>query len=98
MNQTKHIYRFNLDCGRMGEITSILVSTPAQIEAIAGKHVNFGEVLGKHSEIYFDVSPTQFTAVTSDELAVEMFEKFGLWTGLDPFAYVDEEEEQEDEG
>ncbi len=93
MNQTKHIYRFSLDCGRMGEIESIFISTPDAIEELAGKEIYFGEVLGKHSEIYFDAHPSQFSVVTSDEDAIEIFEKHGLNNGLNPFAYVGGEEE-----
>ena len=48
----KAIYQFHWDCGRMGDIAGLFVASKQDVQDAIGKEIYFGEVLGKHSEVY----------------------------------------------
>jgi hypothetical protein len=52
-------------------------------------------VLGKHSEVILTLDEDNITEVTDDEKFIELFEKYGLENGYNPFDYYDEQEEDE---
>lgn len=91
----KGIYRFHWDCGRAGDISSIFVAEDEDVNAVIGKKVYFGEVLGKHSEVYGTVADDEITLVSSEPADVEMFERLHLSTGLNPLNFLDEEDDDE---
>lgn len=96
----KGIYKFDADFGRMGDLTGVFVATAQEIEDMIGKEVYFGEVLGKHSDVYMTVEDDNFTLVTNDEKFIEMFEQYDLANGYNPFDYYegdDDEDEEDDE-
>ena len=86
MDDAPTIFKFHLDCGRMGDLRSVIISTPNIIAKAIGRYVYFGEVLGKHSEIAFDLAPEHLTAVTNDPSAVKLIAELGLDLGLNPLA------------
>jgi hypothetical protein len=93
----KAIYRFHFDCGRMGDLKGIFVAEEEKIRNLieSGKEVYFGEVLGKHSEIFGPIEPQDISLITNDLQAIEVFEHFNLATGYNPFNYINEEDEAE---
>lgn len=93
----KAIYKFYADCGRMGDLEGVFVCEQNEIENLYGEEVNFGEVLGKHSEVSLTMSDKYFTEVTTDEKFIELFETYNLETGFNPLDYVDDYDEEEDE-
>lgn len=88
---TKALYRFTLDCGRMGSLDGLFTATDAEVKDIIGKHVYFGEVLGKHSEIAADMEAENFERLTDNPDFVKTFEQFKCASGTNPFGYLDEE-------
>lgn len=94
----KKIYKFEADFGRMGDLEGVFVSTDEALQELYGEQIYFGEVLGKHSEVILTLKPEHITEVTDDEKFIELFEKYGLENGYNPFSYYeDEDEEDEDE-
>jgi hypothetical protein len=93
----KGIYKFDADFGRMGDLSGVFVATDAEIEEIIGNEIYFGEVLGKHSEVFLTVEEDNFTLITNDEKFIEMFEQYGLENGHNPFDHFEGEEDDEDE-
>ncbi len=85
----KAIYRFRENCGRMGSLEGIFIATSKQVnELIKSKiQVYFGDVLGKHSEIYGAINKKHIILVTNDSEAVNSFEKYKLTSGHNPFDY-----------
>lgn len=82
----KALYKTRVDFGRMGEIEGVYVATDRQVAVCEGMTVYLGEVLGKHSEIYYDYSPDEpmTEILTDDPKAVELMEKvFGRPEALD---------------
>lgn len=91
----KAIYKFHADCGRMGDLEGVFVADKSEIENIMGETVYFGEVLGKHSEVYFDIQEKHLTLVTEDEKMISLFEEFDLSAGHNPLDYYEESEDDE---
>ncbi len=88
----KKLFKFHWDCGRMGDLDGAFVATQEEVDAIIGKEVYFGEILGKHSDIHGDLEKDNFTVLTDDQDFIAKAEKFGLVPmGHHPLAYIDEE-------
>lgn len=88
---TKGIYKFYWDIGRRGEVESTFIATAEDVEQIQGKHIYFGEILGKHSEVYGDIDQGDITLITDDQEFIAKFEAVmgeGWRTGHNPFDYV----------
>ncbi len=73
-----YLYRFNFKCGRSGSLEGMFavdqrgkVALDALI-ADGGTEVYFGEVLGKHSDVFGTITEKNLTQVeaTADEVAV----------------------------
>ena len=86
----KGIYRFNFSCGRQGDLTGVFISTQERVDKLieTGIEVYFGEVLGKHSEIYGSIEKEEIEFITDDEKSVSVIETHGLTTGYNPFGYT----------
>lgn len=99
-NKMKAIYRLNFDAGRMGSLAGIFVSEKQTMEKLiaSGKDVEFGEVLGKHSEISGPIEAGDIEFISDDPAVVEMFEKHNMATGYDPFDYITDEMDEDDSG
>lgn len=85
----KAIFKLNFDCGRSGALSGVFVSTQERVNALinSGVDVYFGEVLGKHSEVFGPIEESEVEFITDDPNFIEIFEKHGLETGFDPFNY-----------
>ncbi len=92
--ESKVLVRFHWDCGRMGRVEGLFVTTPGQLEAAYGKQVYFGEILGKHSEVYGTLDREDITVVTDDADFIEKLIQFvgADVSGYNPLAYMSEEE------
>ncbi len=92
----KAIYKLHYDCGRMGTLFGVFVADTEAMKALieARTEIYFGEVLGKHSEICGPLDDCDFTLVTTDPIAVQMFETYDLESGFNPFDYLPESNEE----
>ncbi len=92
------LYQFHWDCGRMGALDGLFIAEASKIEALIGKHIYFGEVLGKHSEIA-DTLKAEDLVVKSDdqEFIVKFIEIMGPGTisGFSPLDYYDPDDDEE---
>lgn len=71
----KKLYRFELDYGRMGSLDGLFIEDEQKVKDIIGKEVYFGEVLGKHSEVYSDMREYMFEAIDLPQDVIEMLEE-----------------------
>lgn len=86
----KLLYRYYLDCGRMGELEGVIVLTPDDLVNHAGKTVCFGEVLGKHSDIYDEDWVNNLELLTNDQDFINRALEFGVIpSGYNPLSYMD---------
>lgn len=85
----------------MGNVRGLFTATPEQLAAKIGKHLYFGEILGKHSDIYGDLAADEVTESSSDPAVVAWFDaEFPFGFGHHPFSVEDEDDtdgEEDDE-
>ena len=91
-DQIPTLYQWHWDCGRMGELHGIFVLKPAEINAAIGKTVYFGEVLGKHSDVFGVLKAEDFERIdATPEFVAEFFRHFASF-GYNPLDYIEEED------
>lgn len=94
----KKLYQFFWDCGRMGCVRGVFAASEADVQKAIGQNVYFGEILGKHSEIYGDLNEEDLTVLTDDQEFLQKAEQYGLIPfGYNPLKYIEGEEEETDE-
>lgn len=85
------LYKFFWDCGRNGNLEGVFVATAEEVEDLIGKDVYFGEVLGKHSEIYGTIERGDLDLLTEDQDFIEKAQSYGIdYSGYNPFDYISE--------
>lgn len=95
---SKAIYEFHWDCGRMGDLNGLFVAEKSAVEKLIGKEIYFGEVLGKHSEIYGELEEGDLSVMSEDQDFISKLEEvFGAGTisGYNPLDYYEEDDGQE---
>ena len=87
-----NLYDFYWDCGRQGDIEGRFLATEEEVKKIVGKEVYFGEVLGKHSEIYGVMEEGEIKLVTNNQEFLKEAKRLriDLSSGYNPLAYYDE--------
>jgi hypothetical protein len=93
----KVIAKFFWDCGRMGEVEGMFVSSRDELEKAYGKEVYFGEILGKHSEVYGTLDRCDIEIKTDDQAFIAKFEEImggGTISGYNPLSYLRDDEEE----
>lgn len=85
----KAVYKFQFDCGRMGELTGLFIEEQENVDMLikSGIEVYFGEVLGKHSEVYGPMEPQDIIFVSDSPEVVKVIEDYDLANGFNPFDY-----------
>jgi hypothetical protein len=85
----KAIFKLNVDCGRMGELEGVFISTKEKVKKLIESEIDvyFGEVLGKHSEVYGPIKNNEITFISDNEEAIKIIEKYDLTSGYNPFDY-----------
>ena len=78
------LWEFYWDCGRQGSVESIFKATKEEVDAAIGKEVYFGEILGKHSEVYGIIEDGEIELVSADPLIV----KYATESGYNPLDYL----------
>lgn len=88
---SKSVWKFRWDCGRSGELVGLFVASPESVAKLVGRHISFGEVLGKHSDIQGTVESKDIKEISSDPAFVSQFEELIGSIGHNPFEYLEEE-------
>ncbi len=80
----------NIDFGRMGNLTGVFVTDTNEMEKLidSKSEIYFGEVLGKHSDVFCPITKQNITLVTTDDEFIDLFEKHELSNGYNPFDYI----------
>lgn len=85
------LWKFYWNCGRQGDLESVFVASQEEVDDLIGKRAYFGEVLGKHSEVYGNLETNDFTLLSKDANRVSLFSETVGSTGHNPFDYLEEE-------
>jgi len=86
------IYEFHWEVGRMGDVEGLFVADDADVANLIGKEIYFGEILGKHSEVYGTLEKGDLVVKSDDPEFVEKFIEimgYGTVSGYNPFDYYD---------
>lgn len=85
----KALYKMNFDYGRMGSLEGLFIAEKKYIDYLIEQEleVNFGEVLGKHSEVCARIAPEEITMVTTDKNVLQVINQYGLENGYNPLEY-----------
>lgn len=100
----KQIYKFHWNCGRGGEVEGVFIADDATVTKAIGSEVYFGEILGKHSEVYGVLEEKDLKVLSADqdfiarcEEVFEVSKPEKLWgnpggnlSGYNPFDYIRE--------
>lgn len=94
---SKVLASFHWDYGRMGDVEGLFVTTREELAAGYGKRVYFGEILGKHSEVYGVLEEGDITIQSDDQEFIEKLvsllgEHISGYNPLDSIEGRDEEE------
>lgn len=85
--------KFFWDCGRMGDVEGLFICEQAELEQSYGKNVYFGEILGKHSEVYGTLNKADITIKSDDQdFITKLHDVIGSSTisGYNPLEYLSE--------
>jgi hypothetical protein len=90
----KKLYKFEWDIRRMGTVEGIFIAEESEVKEAIGKKVYFGEILGKHSEVYGDIGEDDIQVVSEDQDFISKCEEiFGTSiSGYNPLSYMNEDE------
>ncbi len=88
----KKLWKFRWDCRGMGEVEGLFVADDQQIEDAVGKRVYFGEILGKHSDVYGTLDYLDLTVLSIDQDFIGKCESIEglLPQGYNPLDYLEE--------
>jgi hypothetical protein len=87
------LYKFNWDCGRMGDVEGIFIAEDYDIKAAYGKEIYFGEILGKHSEVLGGLNEGDIELITEDKNVVGILRSHcgDSISGYNPLDYLQED-------
>lgn len=86
----KAVYKLHADCGRMGQLDGLFIAHKEDVQKLIASKVEvyFGEVLGKHSEVYGELEEKDISMVSDDPNVVDIIETHELETGFNPMHYT----------
>lgn len=86
----KALYKFHFDCRRFGVLYGVFIEEKEKVQALidSGDDIYFGEVLGKHSDVYGPIEDCDLTMVSDDPEFVAKAEELNICVGFNPFEYI----------
>lgn len=92
------LYQFHWNCGRMGSLDGLFAANPEDVAEAIGHELYFGEVLGKHSEIYGTLLAEEITELAIPEDIVKILVDAIGRQSISGFNPVDQYQEQKECG
>lgn len=91
------LYKFDWNCGRMGEVEGLFITSEEVVKELDGEEVYFGEILGKHSKVYGSIDKNDIKVMSKDQdLIKKLYDIFGSSiSGYNPLDYIKEDEDYE---
>lgn len=83
-NNRQCLWSFYWDCGRQGEVEGLFKATKEEVQDAVGRKVYFGEILGKHSEVYGVIEEGDITLESQNPLEVINAKE----SGYNPLEYI----------
>ena len=92
----RKLYRFKWNVVRQGVLEGLFVADSSEVKDAIGKIADFGEVLGKHSKIAYEIEPSDIEVLSTDQKLIDMLIELRNTTdisGYNPLHYAIEEGE-----
>lgn len=78
------LYKFYWCCGRMGDVEGVFKAKKSFVESIIGNNVYFGDILGKHSDVYGTLGEEDLEILSEDPIVVMNTHE----SGYNPLEYM----------
>ena len=93
------LYRFCWPQRRGGDVEGLFVEDSNVVENAIGSNVYFGEICGKHSDVYGTLDEEDLTVVSEDQEKISwLVGILGLSiSGYNPFDYIEDQDELDEE-
>ena len=89
----KKLYKFYQDLV-YGELEGLFIAEEKEVKNAIGKNMYFGEILGKHSEIYGKLEKYEIAEISEDQKLIQKLEKIfndqEALCGYNPLDYIQE--------
>lgn len=87
----KKLYKFYWDCGGQGNVEGIFIAEEKEVKEAIGKEIYFGEILGKHSEVYGILEKEEITEIKVSDITINEIKKvIGTdISGYNPLNYIE---------
>ena len=87
------LWKFEWECGRQGYVEGVFIADDKDVENIIGKQVYFGEILGKHSEVFGIISEVDIVELTDNSDVITVLkESVGMNIGgYNPLDYISDD-------
>lgn len=104
------LYSFFWDCRRQGFLDGLFIAEEKDVERLIGRTVYFGEVLGKHSDVFGTIQREEIKELSDDQDFISKLQECvgrdDTISGYNPFDYIeldadedfDEDELDDEEG
>jgi len=93
----KILYEFDWDYGRMGRVRGLFIATKQEVNDAIGKELYFGEILGKHSEVYGPLESEDVIIKSEDQDFISKLEEVIGSRNISGYNPLDCIQESEDE-
>ena len=93
------LYRFCWPQRRGGDVEGLFVEDSDIVENAIGSDVYFGEICGKHSDVYGTLDEEDLTVVSEDQEKISwLVDILGRSiSGYNPFDYIEDQDELDEE-
>ena len=93
------LYRFCWPQRRGGDVEGLFVEDSDVVENAIGSNVYFGEICGKHSDVYGTLDEEDLTVVSEDQEKINwLVDILGRSiSGYNPFDYIEDQDELDEE-
>ena len=83
----KSLFKLHANFGRQGTLNGLFIAKKKHVEKLIESRieVDFGQVLGKKSEVAGEMDERDIEFITSDENVIDFIEKHCICYGLNPF-------------
>lgn len=78
------LYKFHWNCGRNGSVEGVFKAKKSFVDSVIGNEVSFGEILGKHSDIYGTLGEEDLKIISEDPIVVMNTPE----SGYNPLEYI----------
>lgn len=86
----KAVYKLKVRVGRQGDLNGLFIAKKNHVKLLLENNLEiyFGEVLGKHSEVYGELEEKEIIFISDSKDVIDVIETHHLENGFNPFDYT----------